>query len=81
MAVLEATVGLTVIDGSGPEPVMHTRCWWVPPELIGELADRLTALYGEPDEMIADPRVMAKAGQRTAEEDGTVYLTAEVPGG
>ena len=76
----EATVGLTVIDDSGPEPVMHARCWWVPPEIIGTLADRLTALYGQPDEMIADPRVMHRNGQRSAEEDGTVYLMAEVPG-
>ena len=71
-----ATIGLTVIDDSGPEPVMHSRCWHVPPHLIDQLAATLTRLYGKPDEMIADPRAMAANGQRSAEEDGTVYLLA-----
>ena len=72
-----ATLGLAVIDESGPEPVMHARCWWVPPEIIDDLAALLTLLYGQPDEMIADPRVMARNGHRSAEEDGTVYLIRE----
>lgn len=77
----DATIGLTVIDDTGPEPVMHARCWWVPPEIISNLAARLTALYGQPDEMIANPDLMARNGERSAKEDGTVYLLPEVPGG
>ena len=76
-----ATLALTVIDESGPEPVMHSRCWPVPPGIIDGIAASLTLRYGQPDEMIADPRAMAANGQRSAEEDGTVYVIhGEVPG-
>jgi len=71
----EATIGLTVIDDSGPEPVLHSRCWQVPPDLIDGIAVNLTLRYGEPDELISDPRTMVKAGQRSA-EDGAIYLMA-----
>ena len=69
-----ATLGLTVIDESGPEPVMHSRCWYVPPGIIEDLAAAMTLRYGQPSEMVSDPRAMARGAQRSAEEDGTVYL-------
>jgi len=71
-----ATLSLAVIDESGPEPVMNVRCWPVPPDIIDGITVNLTLRYGQPDEMIADPRVMARNGQRSAAEDGTVYLFA-----
>jgi hypothetical protein len=76
-----AALGLTVIDESGPEPVMNSRCWYVPPDIIEGLAASLTLRYGQPSEMVADPRVMARNGHRSAEEDGTVYLIREAGDG
>ena len=76
-----ATPGLTVIDESGPEPVMHARCWLVPPDIIEGLAAAMTLRYGQPDEMVSDPRAMARGAQRSAEEDGTVYLLREAGDG
>ena len=76
-----ATLGLAVIDESGPEPVMHARCWEVPPDIIEGPAVSLTLRYGQPDEMVSDPRAMARGAQRSAEEDGTVYLLREAGDG
>jgi hypothetical protein len=76
-----ATLGLTVIDESGPEPVLHARSWPVPPGIIETLAAAMTSRYGQPDEMIADPRVLEGNGQKSAEEDGTVFLIAEASDG
>ena len=81
MPEMHATVSTSVIDESGPEPVMHVRCWEVPAEWAADFAVVLTATCGQPDEMVADPRVMARNGQRSAEEDGTVYLIREAGDG
>ena len=74
--MVEVTISLTTIDDSGPEPVLIARCWHVPAEIIDGLDARLTLLYGQPDEMIANAETMARNGQRAAEEDGAVYLMA-----
>ena len=76
-----ATLGLSVIDEGGPEPVMHTRAWYVPPDIIEGLAASLTLRYGQPSEMVSDPAVMAANAHRSAEEDGTVYLLREAGDG
>ena len=81
MTETHATLGLTVIDESGPEPVMHSRCWYVPPDIIEGLAAAMTVRYGQPSEMVSDPAVMAANAQRSAEEDGTVYLIREAGDG
>lgn len=70
MAEPYATVGVTVIDGG----VMHARTWEVPAGVAAELGRRWTAVFGPPDEMLADPDAVAGDMLRTAEENGTVYM-------
>ena len=77
-----ATIGLTFIDESSPDPAMHARCWQIPLDIVDDIAASLTLRYGQPDEMIADPLKMARKGLQSAEEDGTVYMfNSEVPDG
>jgi len=74
MTEAHATISTAVIDDTGPEPVMHVRCWDVPASYAARFAAMATAIFGQPSEMISDPHAMVRAGERAAAEDGAVYL-------
>lgn len=74
-----ASIGLSIIDYSGPEPVLHVRNWVIPAHLAATFAEQMTARFGQPDEMFGNPEALQRAGARTADEDGTVYMMADEP--
>ena len=69
-----ASISTSVILEDGPEPVMHVCAWEVPAPCAIQVAAVLNAMFGQPSEMITDPRAAARAGERAAAEDGAVYL-------
>lgn len=72
-----ASIGITIVDSTGPEPVVHGRTWPIPAEAADQFAALYTAVFGQPDELIADAAKIHAAGERTAAEDGTVFSLQE----
>ena len=69
-----ATVGVTIVDHSGPTPTMHARVWPVAADFADQFAQWMTGLFGTADELLADAETMEQAGQRAAEAGDVLYL-------
>jgi len=69
-----ATIGLSVVEPSGPDPVMHVRAREIPLGMAEDFAAAMTARFGKPSEMITRPEVMAQGAERAAREDGAIFM-------
>jgi hypothetical protein len=69
-----ATIGLSIVEPSGPDAEMHVRAWQIPLAMAEDFAEAMGARFGQAAEMITRPEVMAEGAERTAREDGAVFM-------
>ena len=67
-----ATIGISIIDSTGPEPVIHGRTWPIPADAADQFAALYTVVLGQPDEVIAD------AGKLQVADEAAVLVQAVV---
>jgi hypothetical protein len=77
-----ATIGLSVVEPSDSGAVMHVRSWVIPADRAEAFAAQMTAVFGQPNEMVSPFEAMTAGAEAAAEKGGAVFMIdSEVRGG
>ena len=69
-----AVIGLSTVDTSGPQPVLHVRSWFIRAADAPWFAAYMTRTFGPPDELLSDAAAMERDAEQAAADGTALFL-------